>query len=106
VLEKETDGIDKALSALDCVLLCLSRKFRPAGSHPSFYDKTIPAVISCAVETLEDQQTMLDRPLAHLGAKRRVALSLPFTVPAILAIAQTDLILQLAPHAGWFSVWL
>jgi DNA-binding transcriptional LysR family regulator len=45
------------------------------------------------VETLEGQQTLVDRPLAQLGAKRRVALSLPFFVPAIFAIAQTDLIL-------------
>ena len=45
------------------------------------------------VETLEGQQTLVDRPLAQLGAKRHVALSLPFFVPAIFAIAQTDLIL-------------
>ena len=45
------------------------------------------------IETLEGQQTLVDRPLAQLGAKRRVALSLPFFVPAIFAIAQTDLIL-------------
>jgi DNA-binding transcriptional LysR family regulator len=45
------------------------------------------------VETLEGQQTLVDRPLAQLGAKRRVSLSLPFFVPAIFAIAQTDLIL-------------
>jgi DNA-binding transcriptional LysR family regulator len=44
------------------------------------------------VETLEGQQTWVDRPLAQLGVKRRVALSLPFFVPAIFAIAQTDLI--------------
>jgi DNA-binding transcriptional LysR family regulator len=42
------------------------------------------------VETLEGQQTFPDRALAQLGAKRRVALSL---LPAIFAIAQTDLIL-------------
>jgi DNA-binding transcriptional LysR family regulator len=45
------------------------------------------------VETLEGQQTFPDRALAQLGAKRRVALSLPFFVPAIFAIAHTDLIL-------------
>jgi len=45
------------------------------------------------VETLAGQQTLVDRPLAQLGAKRRVVLSLPFFVPAIFAIAQTDLIL-------------
>jgi DNA-binding transcriptional LysR family regulator len=37
------------------------------------------------VETLAGQQTLVDRPLAQL--------SLPFFVPAIFAIAQTDLIL-------------
>ena len=45
------------------------------------------------VETLAGQQTLVDRPLAQLGAKRRVAVSLPFFVPAVFAIAQTDLVL-------------
>src|SRR5438034_4946269 len=45
------------------------------------------------VETLAGQQTLVDRPLAQLGMKRRIVLSLPFFVPAIFAIAQTDLIL-------------
>jgi DNA-binding transcriptional LysR family regulator len=45
------------------------------------------------VETLDGQQTMVDRPLAQLGVKRRVALRLPFFLPAIFAIANTDLIL-------------
>jgi len=45
------------------------------------------------VETLAGQQTLVDRPLAQLGAKRRVVLSLPFFVPAIFAIAHTDLVL-------------
>ena len=45
------------------------------------------------VETLAGQQTLVDRPLAQLGAKRRVALNLPFFVPAVFAIAHTDLIL-------------
>jgi DNA-binding transcriptional LysR family regulator len=45
------------------------------------------------VESLGGQQTPVDRPLAQLGVKRRVALTLPFFVPAIFAIAQTDLIL-------------
>jgi DNA-binding transcriptional LysR family regulator len=44
------------------------------------------------VETLDGQQTMVDRPLAQLGVKRRVALSIPFFIPAIFAIARTDLI--------------
>jgi DNA-binding transcriptional LysR family regulator len=45
------------------------------------------------VETLDGQQTMVDRPLAQLGVKRRVALRLPFFLPAIFAIAKTDLVL-------------
>jgi len=45
------------------------------------------------VETLDNQQTLVDRPLAQLGVKRTVALSLPFFVPAMFAIAQTDLVL-------------
>jgi DNA-binding transcriptional LysR family regulator len=46
----------------------------------------------------------VDRALSQLGAKRHVALTLPFFVPAIFAIAQTDLILtvprRLAEIAG------
>jgi DNA-binding transcriptional LysR family regulator len=45
------------------------------------------------VETLAGQQTLVDRPLAQLGEKRRVVFSLPFFVPAIFTIAQTDLVL-------------
>jgi DNA-binding transcriptional LysR family regulator len=45
------------------------------------------------VETLDGQQTMVDRPLAQLGMKRRAVLRLPFFVPAIFAIGQTDLVL-------------
>jgi DNA-binding transcriptional LysR family regulator len=45
------------------------------------------------VETFAGQQTLVDRPLAQLGVKRRVVFSVPFFVPAIYAIAQTDLVL-------------
>jgi DNA-binding transcriptional LysR family regulator len=45
------------------------------------------------VEIREGQQPLLDRTLSQLGAKRQVALTLPFYVPAIFAIAQTDLVL-------------
>ena len=47
-------------------------------------------------ETVEGQQTFPDRAVAQLGAKRRVVLSLPFFVPALFAIAQTDLILTVS----------
>jgi DNA-binding transcriptional LysR family regulator len=43
------------------------------------------------VDTWDGQQTPVDRPLAQLGLKRRVALRVPFFVPTILAIARTDL---------------
>src|SRR5246127_4509497 len=45
------------------------------------------------VELREGQQALVDCALSQLGAKRRVPLTLPFYVPAILAVAQTDLIL-------------
>jgi DNA-binding transcriptional LysR family regulator len=45
------------------------------------------------VEIREGQQALVDRALSQHGAKRHVALTLPFFVPAIFAIAQTDLIL-------------
>jgi len=37
------------------------------------------------VETLAGQQTLVDRPLAQLGAKRHVVFSLPFFVPRSFA---------------------
>jgi DNA-binding transcriptional LysR family regulator len=43
--------------------------------------------------TGDGHQAMVDRPLAALGEKRRVALRIPFFIPAVLAIAQTDLVL-------------
>ncbi|WP_263366947.1 LysR substrate-binding domain-containing protein [Edaphobacter bradus] len=45
------------------------------------------------VEIREGQQALVDRALSQVGAKRHVAFTLPFFVPAIFAIAQTDLIL-------------
>ena len=45
------------------------------------------------VEIRQGQQALVDRVLSQLGAKRRVAITLPFFVPAIFAIAQTDLVL-------------
>jgi DNA-binding transcriptional LysR family regulator len=45
------------------------------------------------IETLAGQQTLVDRPLAQLGLQRPVVLSIPFFVPAIYAIAHSDLVL-------------
>jgi DNA-binding transcriptional LysR family regulator len=45
------------------------------------------------IDTWDGRQTLVDRPLAQLGVKRPVALSMPFFVPAVFAIAHTDLIL-------------
>jgi DNA-binding transcriptional LysR family regulator len=45
------------------------------------------------IDTWDGQQTLVDRPLAQLGVKRPVVLSMPFFVPAVFAIAHTDLIL-------------
>jgi DNA-binding transcriptional LysR family regulator len=47
------------------------------------------------VETLAGQQTLVDRPLAQLGVKRSVVLTIPFFVPAIYAIAHSDLVLTI-----------
>jgi DNA-binding transcriptional LysR family regulator len=43
--------------------------------------------------TGDGHQAMVDRPLALLGEKRRVALRIPFFIPAVFAIAETDLVL-------------
>jgi len=45
------------------------------------------------VLTGESYQVMVDRPLAELGVKRRIALRIPFFIPAVFAIAHTDLVL-------------
>ena len=58
--------------------------------------------------TGDGHQAMVDRPLAALGVKRRIALRIPFFIPAVFAIAKTDLILTVprtlariaAPKAG------
>jgi DNA-binding transcriptional LysR family regulator len=47
------------------------------------------------VETWAGQQTLVDRPLAQLGVKRRVVLSVPFFVPSIFAVAYTDMAVTL-----------
>jgi DNA-binding transcriptional LysR family regulator len=47
------------------------------------------------VNVLAGQQSLVDRPLAELGLRRRVALIVPFFVPATLAILDTDLILTI-----------
>jgi DNA-binding transcriptional LysR family regulator len=57
---------------------------------------TLRQYLECShvlVETSDGQQTLVDRPLAQLGVKRNVALRLPFFVPAMFAIARTDLVL-------------
>jgi DNA-binding transcriptional LysR family regulator len=48
-----------------------------------------------AVDVFEGQQPPVDYPLSELGLKRNIALTIPFFVPAILAIANTDLVLTL-----------
>jgi len=45
------------------------------------------------VLTGDGHQAMVDQPLKALGQKRLIALTIPFYIPAILAIAQTDLVL-------------
>jgi DNA-binding transcriptional LysR family regulator len=58
--------------------------------------------------TGDGHQAMVDRPLATLGIKRRIALKIPFFIPAVFAIAKTDLVLTVprtlarfaAPKAG------
>ena len=72
--------------------VCLVGSAQPVRTR-RFTLKQYLQVPHALVETLDGQQTMVDRPLAQLGVKRRVALRLPFFVPAIFAIAKTDLIL-------------
>jgi DNA-binding transcriptional LysR family regulator len=48
-----------------------------------------------AVQTLDGQQTFVDRPLLERGVHRRIALTLPFFVPAAEVAASTDLVVTL-----------
>jgi DNA-binding transcriptional LysR family regulator len=43
--------------------------------------------------TGDGHQAMIDQPLEALGLKRRVALRIPFFVPALFAVTETDLVL-------------
>jgi DNA-binding transcriptional LysR family regulator len=55
---------------------------------------TLGQYLECShvlVETWDGQQTLVDRPLAQLGVKRRIALRLPFFVP--FTVTRTDLVL-------------
>lgn len=45
------------------------------------------------VNILAGQQTLVDRPLRDLALKRRAELIVPFSLPAVLAIAHTEMIL-------------
>src|SRR6201987_3760653 len=45
------------------------------------------------VLTGDGHQAMVDQPLRALGQKRHVVVKFPFYIPAILAVAQTDLVL-------------
>jgi len=49
----------------------------------------------CLLKLSAGQQTLVDRPLAQLGVKRGVVLTIPFFVPAIYAIAHSDLVLTI-----------
>jgi DNA-binding transcriptional LysR family regulator len=73
-----------------CVcVLGSKRKHRRA----RFTLKEYLALSHVSVNVLAGQQPLVDRPLAELALKRRIALIVPFFVPAILAIAHTDLVI-------------
>jgi DNA-binding transcriptional LysR family regulator len=73
-----------------CVcVLGSKRKHRRA----RFTLKEYLALSHVSVNVLAGQQPLVDRPLAELALKRRIALTVPFFVPAILAIAHTDLVI-------------
>ena len=76
----------------DFVCVLGSQRKRPASRLTLKQYLDAPHAI---VNVLAGQQTLVDRPLAELGLRRRVALSVPFFVPATLAILDTDLILTI-----------
>ena len=76
----------------DFVCVLGSQRKRPASRLTLKQYLDAPHAI---VNVLAGQQTLVDRPLAELGLRRRVALIVPFFVPATLAILDTDLILTI-----------
>jgi DNA-binding transcriptional LysR family regulator len=76
----------------DFVCVLGSQRKRPASRLTLKQYLDAPHAI---VSVLAGQQTLVDRPLAELGLRRRVALIVPFFVPATLAILDTDLILTI-----------
>ena len=77
---------------LDLDFVCLVGSRQPARPR-RFTLKQYLRLPHAMIETMDREQVMVDRPLAQLGVSRRVALSIPFFIPAIFAVAQTDLIL-------------
>jgi DNA-binding transcriptional LysR family regulator len=81
----------EVIFSLDFVCLVGSReRIRTEGRFTLKDYLGLPHIL---VESLAGQQTLVDRPLAQLGVKRRVVLSLPYFVSAIHAVAHTDLVL-------------
>ena len=76
----------------DFVCVLGSQRKRPASRLTLKQYLDAPHAI---VNVLAGQQTLVDRPLAELGLRRRVALIVPFFVPATLAILDTDLIVTI-----------
>ena len=75
-------------------MVCLLASNHPARSRRlslAQYLKYPHAVVNI----LAGQQTLVDRPLGDLALKRRVELLVPFSVPAVLAVARTEMILTL-----------
>ena len=76
----------------DFVCVLGSQRKRPASRLTLKQYLDAPHAI---VNAFAGQQTFVDRPLAELGLRRRVALIVPFFVPATLAILDTDLIVTI-----------
>jgi DNA-binding transcriptional LysR family regulator len=72
--------------------VCLVGSAQPLRTHRLTL-KQYSQLPHAMILTGDGDQAMVDRPLAAIGLKRRVALRIPFFVPAVFAIAQTDLVL-------------
>ena len=46
-----------------------------------------------AIEVQIGQQTLVDRPLGELGHRRQIALRVPFFIPGIMALENTELVI-------------
>ncbi|MCU1250040.1 MAG: Transcriptional regulator [Edaphobacter sp.] len=72
--------------------VCLIGQAHPFGGN-AFLLKQYLGQSHIAVETQTGQQTLVDRPLAEAGYRRKIGLEVPFFIPGVMALENTELVL-------------